>query len=305
MTTAIRTDRHRPSAVEFDPQDYSLQGVFDLFPQGQGATRDETDRTRVVNSLVDAGFQFADHQQYGNCGHCGAHLIYAALLAHVDSRELIWVGETCLDNRFSRTKAEFDRLRKAAALSRAKQAKLAAYRALCDRHPALAYASYVEDIIDAYTSEDTNIVGRAGLGWALTTLVDINRKVRLYGDISDRQVAFLDRLWNEIDAKLAKLADVVDEPEAGPVPTGNGILVEGEVLGTKSVQGDFGWALKVIVKLDNGSRVYGTLPAQIESVEKGDRIRFVANVKASDDIDFGFASRPRKGEVVSRKEVAA
>jgi len=307
-TTLTSTDRHRPSAPQFDPQAYDLEGVFDLNPSDLNV-REHARRLAAVNRLIEDGYRFASHQCSGNCGHCGAWIRYAALLSHPDSHELIWVGETCLDNRFSRTKAEFDSLRKQAALDAAQHRTLARYRELCDTHPALAYASYAADIADAYVSEVPDprhsVTARAGLTWALSVLIDIHRKARLYGDISAKQAAFLDRLWSEIDGKLVALATVVPEPPAGPVPTGKGVVVEGVIVAFKDVDGTFGPVIKATVKLANGARVYTTLPAAISDAEHGDRVRFTAMVTASHDPDFGFASRPRAAQVITRKAVAA
>lgn len=131
---STRTDIHRPSAPTFDPEAYDCWGVFDLTPEWG----DCGDRQRTVNSAIDAGYRFASHQTGGQCGHCGAHLRYVALMIHEGSKEMIWVGETCLAGRFeSLTKAQFDQLRKTAKLDRERQAKLAAFQELCLDCPAL------------------------------------------------------------------------------------------------------------------------------------------------------------------------
>jgi hypothetical protein len=308
-----RTDIHRPSAPEFDPQAYVLHGVFDLHLESGDAHR----RVEVVNRLVARGFRFANHQFSGQCGHCGAHIRYAALMSRrfpnlsaADAQELIWVGETCLDNRFELTKTEFDRLRKVAQLDREKQAVKKAWLASCEQYPALAYASYTEDIVDAYISEvrDPNQAThlRAGAGWALATAADIARKGRIYGSISERQALFLDKLLREIDEKLAAYAARQAEKQAnpdGPVPTGR-VQLQGVVLGEpKFHDNDFGGAFKITVKLANGSRVWGSVPSAIE-VHKGDEIAFTATVASSeDDPSFGFYKRPAKAVLV--KEVVA
>lgn len=296
-----RTDIHRPSAPEFDPMLYNLAGVFDLHPESGDGRR----RIEVVNRLIADGYRFGSHGS-GQCGHCGAHIRYAALMSREDAHELIWVGETCLDNRFELTKSEFDHLRKSAQLDREQQKIKKAWLDSCERYPALVYASYSEDIVDAYISEHRNPEQathlRAGAGWALATAADIARKGRLYGSISERQVAFLDKLLREIDEKIAAHATRTPEPEAGPVPTGR-VELQGEVLSLKWKETDFGSVLKMVVLLPNGSRVWGTVPSALD-VEKGDVVAFTATVTTSDDKpDFGFFKRPTHAAVV--KEVVA
>lgn len=301
-----RTDIHRPSAAEFDPQAYGLEGVFDLNADPHYRAEDVARRVKLINSLVERGFRFAEHQVSGQCGHCGAHTRYVALLSRVDAHELIYVGETCLDNRFSRTKSEFDALRRSAQLDREKQTVKMAWLASCEQYPALTYASYSEDIVDAYISEvrDPNKATHllAGAGWALATAHDIARKGRIYGSISERQAAFLDKLLREIDEKLTAYAARTPDSEAGPVPTGR-VQLQGEVVSLKWKETDFGSVLKMTVLLENGSRVWGTVPSALD-VEKGDVVAFTATVTASDDKpDFGFFKRPTHAAVV--KEVVA
>lgn len=81
-----------------------------------------------------------------------------------------------------------------------------------------------------------------------------------------------------------------------PVVVGKGVTVEGEVLSTKTIDGDYGVTYKMLVLDERGFKVWSTIPSAID-VERGDRVRFVANVDVShDDPCFGFASRPRKAE---------
>jgi hypothetical protein len=71
------------------------------------------------------------------------------------------------------------------------------------------------------------------------------------------------------------------------------------VLSVKWQENDFGGREVMTVKDDRGFLVWGSTPHAIDSVQKGDRVRFVANVERSDrDETFGFFKRPRKAEVV-------
>jgi hypothetical protein len=109
--TATRTDAHRPSAPDFDPEGYDFLGAFDLDPE-DGNT---AERAIVIRRLIDKGYRFAGVHPTGQCDHCGTRIRYEGLLVHVETKRLITVGETCLDNRFSLSAAEFKALRAAAA----------------------------------------------------------------------------------------------------------------------------------------------------------------------------------------------
>ena len=55
----------------------------------------------------------------------------------------------------------------------------------------------------------------------------------------------------------------------------------------------------------NGWKVWGTYPTKLYDAEKGDTVRFVATVEASeDDAAFGFFKRPKACEIVKVAETA-
>jgi hypothetical protein len=81
------------------------------------------------------------------------------------------------------------------------------------------------------------------------------------------------------------------------------ILVEGKVISVKEERDNFSYQeryiLKILVVTDEGWKVWGTAPSVISSVEKGDRVQFMARVQQSDrDQLFGFFKRPTKAKVV-------
>jgi hypothetical protein len=148
MTTMTRTDIHRPSAVEFDPEDYVVHGYADFHEQ------DGHRPVQTISRLVDEGWSFrgAPHGS-GQCSHCGAALRYAALMGHVPTKTLLYVGETCLDNRFSVTASEFAAMRKEAA-RKAEQTRLQGKAAeFFAQHPDLVDLTYIHNICVAGGTE--------------------------------------------------------------------------------------------------------------------------------------------------------
>lgn len=125
-----------------------------------------------------------------------------------------------------------------------------------------------------------------------------------------------------IAAEAAKLA----HQEAHPAPSGR-VVVTGEIVSAKVVEGDYGTAYKVLVKDDQGFKVWCSLPkAQADQAfdeyhethpeqytwgpacwllgaegtdeqgVKGRRITFTATLEPShDDKSFAFGKRPTKG----------
>lgn len=341
-----RTDIHRPSAPEFDPEAYAFFGCFDLNPEWG----DNGARIQLVNALLKEGYSFrgAPHGS-GQCSHCGAHIRYAALMGHEPTKTLLYVGETCLDNRFEMTKAEFDRLRKAASLNRERTAKRDRIAALLAEHPVLVWASYAHNIASAgaevywtagwdgeteFATEaeaaaeiatyaahvqewcqpimnykrGTTFGERARQTRSLDTLADIWYRVERYGEVSENQVAYVERLLGWIEEAAERLAqreaETAAKVEAGvQVPTGR-MVVEGTVVSIKSVESNFGYhnttTWKMLVVTEAGWKVYGTIPSSIlMDTEKGTKVRFTATLEPSkDDALFGFFSRPAKAEVI-------
>lgn len=124
---------------------------------------------------------------------------------------------------------------------------------------------------------------------------DIAHKVAKYGSISEKQVALLYRLRDQIEqsearkaAELAKLADAPDLAEGR-------MEVEGEILSIKSQESIYGATWKMLVALANGNKLWGSLPSAIGNAERGARIAFTAMITPSDDDKhFGFFKRPTK-----------
>lgn len=111
------------------------------------------------------------------------------------------------------------------------------------------------------------------------------------------------------DAQIAKLREIKaqrEEREAArrPVITGKAIQIEGEVISKKEHFSYYGhreqMTYKMVVRDDRGFKVWGSVPSALD-IAKGDRVRFIADIDASDredSFDFGFFKRPRKAELV-------
>jgi hypothetical protein len=324
-----RTDAHAPSSTDFDPQLYTCVDVIDFCTdpmQGGSTPQERQAHLALITKLQEQGFSFADHVGRSHtCGHCGARLRYAALLQRDDVQELIYVGETCLDGRFEMTKGEFQAKRKQSQLDREQMKLKTAFLALCNANPALAWATYAVNIEIGIERDFADLQGQKVLGrdarylgttpedhrlaantsFNTVTMHDIARKARQYGDASAKQIAFVERLVNEIETKVADYRAKIDARNAAPAApalTAGRQVIEGEVLVVKEQEGYMPGSsvTKMLVKLDGGQRVWGSVPSAIWNTGKGDRVRFTATVEAKDgEADFGFFSRPTKAETLS------
>jgi len=322
-----RTDMHRPSAPEFDPNGYEFRGAFDLRPEpGPYAVFEARRRIEHVNALLAEGYHFIGVHGMGNCDHCGAYVRYTALMAHTATKGLIWIGETCLGNRFESglSAEEFHRLRKEARLNRERATK--------DEKLAKVLAEMPADLRAAYDwagSRPARITGgcswdgrefkhegadyedltfeerrlRNDKGWNLAD--DVASNVRRYLEpLSPGRANLLLKLHREhiereakraaeAEARVAKVAagTVIDCPEGRVTVTGKILTVKVE----DDPYSEFEPRTRMLVEDDRGFRVWGTMPAAICDCERGDRVTFAAKVTPKDgDPSFGIYSRPTK-----------
>src|SRR6478752_754342 len=140
--------------------------------------------------------------------------------------------------------------------------------------------------------------------------------------------AFSDRMIEAVRKVIAKRTERTAEQAAHPAPTGR-VAVTGEVVSAKVQEGDYGTNYKILVKDDQGFKVWVSLPSEQRSQQhddfydwvqakgsyigdfgpwcfflgtddfagvKGRRITFTATLTPSrDDVSFAFGSRPPKG----------
>ena len=300
-----RTDIHRPSTPDFDPESYNYIGVIDLNPyeirDADGHVEAVMDETNIdfdeVENLIKRGYQPAAHYGIGeitpdfivdsiyedmkNCGHCGSSLRFAAVMAHEQSMEFIVVGQDCLTNRFNEmSAADFKALRDAAKKA-AQEAKKAEQRAaLIAEHPELAGAA-----------ESGN-----------SFIQDVMRKFYRYGELSDRQIAAVKTALVRDAERAEREAVWATEAEtAADAPTGK-VTVTGEILSLKSQESMFGSTLKMIVKTEAGWKLWVTVPNSIMGTDEGlsgKHVTLTATVTPSgDDPKFAFGKRPSKASLV-------
>jgi len=133
-------------------------------------------------------------------------------------------------------------------------------------------AALIADL-DAYAGRDTFII-------------DLRSKLHEYGSLSEKQIT-------AIRASLDRAAKSAD------CPSGR-VMVQGEVVSTKCVESAYGMTVKMLVKAEEGFKVWCTVPSGL-SAAKGETVKFTATLEPSaDDPKFGFGKRP-----VAEKAAAA
>ena len=155
-------------------------------------------------------------------------------------------------------------LAQAAIATAAREAFLAAHGDLVEELGAVVVATkdrFLSDLLDAYLET---------------------------GKLTAAQVADVQAGLLAVAARLAAKVPVVE----------GRYEIVGKVLSQKAVESAYGYTLKMLVAVDGGYKVWGSVPSSLD-VETGARIAFTATVERSaQDVDFGFFKRPAKARVL-------
>jgi hypothetical protein len=173
------------------------------------------------------------------------------------------------------------------------------------RQEAEAEARRLEQAFAATLEDDPALANAYEHAAGNRIVADIMGKHRHWGSISDKQRALVIRLGDEAFEQATNPKPPVEEGRR---------TIEGRVLGVKEHVGDYGFAWKMRVQLEDGSVLYGTVPASLERLGycpeqarddtpdtflPGRTVRFTGTVKAGREGGFGFFSRPTKAELVA------
>ena len=294
MTTAQRTDIHRPSLL--DPAEYSYLGCF-----YQGAS-DEMARSymldmRELEREIERRETIAFDGNYTaklTCDHCGASFNHGAVFQHIPTNTYITVGHICANDTIGLPSKAAAARRNAekAARAAAERAALIASRA--------AWREENGDILAFLADEDER--EKSGGRPVHYFLRDMISAVARYGGLTEGQANATRKFMERAAEFAARDAERAAAPEpTTPLVEGRRI-VEGEIVSTKWQDSLYGGALKMLVVEDDLNKVWGTVPRILDDEElKGARVRFQAQVERSrDDEHFGFFKRPTKAEVVTR-----
>lgn len=292
----LRSDCHSPA--NFDPALYEYVGSFDSWRDYNLSNAESAEENVLLDLLRTAGFPGGNWETRSTCDHCGARIRYVAVFLHGNG-EHIATGETCAENAFGhldRLSYDVDRLRSRAAAAR-EAAKLAE-----------AAAEFLNGLEDAELHEaltkDSDLSVSPGLdAYALSTIEDIRRKLYQWGNISDRQAAFVKRLIAQGRERLVRQAEQAEEIKV-PAPLGRQTF-EGVVVSRKGKDTDYGYVYKLTVKVTTPEGIWlawFSEPNRI-TVDRGDIIKATVTLSPSDNAHFAFGKRPTGVEVLGHRDV--
>jgi len=288
MTVITRTDIHRPS--EMNPAEYTELGVFYQGPNeyigaAYGSLHSELSRAEQPYTRWTAG----NFSRNSTCDHCGAAFHYGVVFAHTPTNETVSVGWQCAQNSLG-------------VSSRSQQAR--------DRAVRIAARQREIDEAVAECPEDVRMALQANRDSATPNsfLSDLYSKLYVKGyKLSDRQCeAVLRSITRDAEWAARKAAEALALVDAPPLVAGRQVI-EGVITSAKVKFSQYGESLKMVVQLDSGNKVWGTVPDSIQAHFGygtdgmiGSRVSIVAEVTVSDnDLHFGFYKRPKNGVVIA------
>lgn len=275
---------HNPT--NFEPSDYE---IFDYLDNkrpvyyGQGIEAFEAE-VKFWESEMESTFGPDWRKKVHHCVHCGnGRVRWITAAKHLPTNDVVVFGSDCTERLGFANKFAW-KLAVLKSKAEAGHAKLKIWNArvkFLEANP--AFAAAVEQAKGELHAKNTFVH-------------DVISKLNQFGSLSERQVAaVLKSLARDIENASRKAIEA--ETPKGPVPTGR-VTLTGTILSTKVVEGFYGSTLKMLLGLENGSRVWLTVPSK-SGAAKGDTITVVATVEASkDDPSFGFGKRPSLVNVV-------
>ena len=282
---------HNPT--NFEPRDYEVTDYLDnVRPPFFGqSTEDHKREVAWWEKSMELALGPNWRSKIHKCVHCGNGSVrWITACRHIPSGELVVFGAVCTARLGFADKMAF-KLAQLKAKAEAGHARMKVWKA---REAFLLLRPEIAAAI-----EQVKQPAHAKNGFAQDVLAKLNQ----YGSLSDRQVdAVLKSLARDLEYAARKAAELT-EPK-GDAPSGR-TTVTGLVLTTKIQESDFGTTLKMLLKLENNSKVWLTAPSR-ETIERGDTVTVTATFEVSkDDKHFAFGKRPHLVSRIAAQEVTA
>jgi len=164
-----------------------------------------------------------------------------------------------------------------------RQSKVAALR---EAHPVIADL----DIIVKDEDQQDLAAALPGFVW------NVRETAHRFGNLTEKQEAAVVKVLAQTRQRLVERAEQRESAEDAPEGR---VVIEGEVVSVKVKETHFGSRLVFTVRDARGFLVWGTVPAALDTVERGSKVRFTATLTRSDkDAKFAFAKRPSKAEIL-------
>lgn len=222
------------------------------------------------------------------CDMCGHACRYVVGFRRLSTNDLIWVGQDCAQYLDSDNRVVYEMKKWRTRLANLKKREEEQAEWLARR---TAMRETDSDVAEWLEQLD---LSKEGTMYAF--LYDMVHSYNKWGSLTEKQISAVRNIKvkrEEFEAKKAA------EPKPKVAVEEGRYFIEGEVLSTRWDTNEYtgGHTKKMLVVMDDGNKVWGTVPNNILDVEKGDRVLFSAKVtRNKEDEHFGYYSRPTKAE---------
>ena len=280
-----RTDCHRPGAIV--PRDYTH-----LESYSGGAECEPPINLDTVRLLCEAVGWAREGRMWGHvgkCGVCGAHFRHGDLYRHEPTGHLVHMGHDCAE-KYDMVADRDDWCAELEVLKRGRAARIEALRRQ-ERYD--WFCSRVEGLAAILESEHP-------------ILSDMKARLRQWGELSDKQIAFAFKLASEI-RRPVRAETHVAAPEGRQV-------IRGTLVSKKSYDGMYGPSIKCTIKVATPAGTWlawGTMPDALfgsssdTRAEVGDVVELTATLTRGRDAHFALYKRPTKARLVEKVSKAA
>lgn len=172
-------DIHSPANL--DPAQYDFIEMFDFGPDARWDRWEQESYAEVEDSPYQGNWKTK-----GSCDHCGVHFTYGAAFRHRPTGECIMVGHICASERLSLPNRAAMRRKQLESRNQGQRH----VRRFLEEHPDL---TVFESVAEATRTH--HILG------------DMATKLRKYGSLSEKQVAFARRLVAEASGEVQEQPD--------------------------------------------------------------------------------------------------
>lgn len=297
-------DPLKHGVTNWNPEDYKYIGSYYLGSHEGALELAYGDNSEEANDIIleqllaiNAEHSALTGDDMVRCQHCGVAHKYGMAWRHAPSGEFVTTGWICADKLLPMKSAgdmERKRLERKAKVLRKQMKRKAEIRNFYSQNP---------DLQEIFENGEHHIIK------------DIHSALQKYGKLSDKQVAFVRKLWKEEQEKKAK----VESGEIELLEEGRQTF-EGTVISRKTKETFYGLQHKWLVENDEGHRVWCTEPKQYEDelyreyqeARKEDdricggpdgdrrRVSFRVTISKTDDPQFYFGKRPSSLEILDQ-----
>lgn len=279
-----RTDCHRPGAIV--PNDYEYVMSY-LTPGSEPFDQYGMADARQLCESIGWGKGSAKMWGHmGKCGVCGAIFRAGDIWQHTPTGDLLHVGHDCAE--------KYELLANNPAFD-------AAVASIEQRRQALKEAGRRERVMRAFLDATPGLEAALALREQHHILADMKSKLRQYGGLSEKQVAFALKL-------AAEIVDKRDNPQPAeklvPAPISEKRqTIRGKVVSKKSYDTVYGVTTKITVKVETPEGNWLCWGTVVEVggnyAQRGDTIEFDAKLSAGREPHFALFKRPTKGRVIT------